>query len=659
MWSRALGATLVIPLLSALTSPAIPIALRAVLCALWATAIVRPHYALVALTLVVPFSTWFLTFGDLAPVRLAEAMVLATLSGALVAAARSPRTPLRSQSPRLWRPAALFITIVVCSAGVGLAVTQTGTRLAWPFWRSLAAFLTSDYLISPPAEFVGITSAALLIEGVALVFVVARHARDGVARPLHLLCATAVAGGAAAMLTIGTHLVAAGGPTDSLSGLVSRLLVLRRSVHVLDVNAAGSYFAMAGLVALCLGYAGSASSSKRANDSRWTTLAVLSFVAVWITGSRTAVVAAIAGAALFTALLSRRWKQWPRWSIVTAGVVVALILGAIAVGVDPRPAAARTASNMFTMRRAFVVTGLRMMASAPLFGVGIGQYFDASGRFMPPEIYWFYFHENAHNNFLQIGGELGLVGLLALLWLLGAAVVRIGRGLAASPQDRLLTGAVAGLAAFVATWMTGHPLLVPEVAYPFWMLLGASVARADGDALPALTSQQSAPGVAGVARWRRPAVGLAAALLVVLATVPFRASREAARLDFATATYGFYDWGDSEIGRARWTSRRATFFIPGTARELRLPLRALHLGRNTGPTAVSIEIDGRELDRRELRDNNWTTVRLRLPARASARAYRRVDLTTTPAWSPAKMVGGRADVRVLGVQTGEVTVDPK
>jgi hypothetical protein len=31
---------------------------------------------------------------------------------------------------------------------------------------------------------------------------------------------------------------------------------------------------------------------------------------------------------------------------------------------------------------------------------------------------------------------------------------------------------LAGVAAFIVSWLGGHPLLVPEVAYPFWLALG-------------------------------------------------------------------------------------------------------------------------------------------------------------------------------------------
>ena len=68
--------------------------------------------------------------------------------------------------------------------------------------------------------------------------------------------------------------------------------------------------------------------------------------------------------------------------------------------------------------------------------------------------------------------------------MLVAAAMRLAHGLRADPNDRLLFGAFAGLSAFVGTWLTSHPMLVQEVAFPFWILLGAAIARADGDAQP-------------------------------------------------------------------------------------------------------------------------------------------------------------------------------
>ena len=63
-----------------------------------------------------------------------------------------------------------------------------------------------------------------------------------------------------------------------------------------------------------------------------------------------------------------------------------------------------------------------LVASRPLFGVGVGGYYLWFAQFSPPELLEIYYRENAHNYFLQIAGELGLVGLAMFLWLLCTAL---------------------------------------------------------------------------------------------------------------------------------------------------------------------------------------------------------------------------------------------
>lgn len=657
MIARLGAIALVIPLLSALDSPAVPLGFRILLVILWTLTVARPHWGIAALTVIVPFASWLLLVTNSPPIRYAEALVLATMSGALIAAGRPRRTSLEAGRPDLGMPVQVFAAIVLASAAVTLRVMQTGTHAPWPFIRDFFVFLTHDYLVGPPGSFAGVADAALLIEGVAIVLLVARHARDHVARPAQLLTAVALSGAANALLTVGSQ-VAEAAATGSAGDATRRLLISRAAVHVADLNAAGSYFAMVGCVALAL-----------AVNLRWTRLrplplvraawgaaAAAIFLAVWITGSRMAILAAIGGSG-FVALSARSFRpaRWPAWAIGSAAATAVVLLAALALGIDPRPSAARSASSMLAMRGDFMVTGLRMMRSAPIFGVGIGRYFEMSGRFMPASIYWFYFHENAHNNLLQIGGELGLAGLAAFLWLLALATVRLVRGLRADAGDRLLVGAVAGLGAFVATWMTSHPMLVHEVAYPFWLLLGVAMARADGDAQQAPVAQPAGPHAAPPVRPAAVAVIVAVALA---ASIPLRARRAIGELDFTTQSWGFYGWEGEGADRARWTSRRATFFIPLGARELHLPIRAIHLGTNTRPTEVSIAIGGRTFHRVVLADDNWVSVRLRLPLLPEDEGFQRIDIMTEPTWSPAELFGGRSDVRVLGVLVGEPELGP-
>jgi O-antigen ligase len=658
------GAALLVPLLSALTSTAVPLELRIALAGLWALATVRPHWAIAVLTVTVPFSSWLIATGDITRLRLPEALVLAALSGLAIAARHPRRTGLKGQRPSLLVPGASFALIVVASMAVALQVMHTGLHTPWPFLRDFLLFLARDYLIEPPgASFTGVVDGALLLEGLALAWLVARHARDGVLRPPQVLAATAIAAAAAALLTLGHAAVR--------SASVGQLLGSRASVHVADVNAAGSYFAMAGLVALTLALNARWSRAPRWPAwprAAWGAVTGLLLAGVWLTGSRIALVSVIGACAIVAAAIGPlRPARWPSWATATIAIAAGVVLVALALGLDPRPTATRTAGNMIAMRRDFMITGLRMMQSAPVFGVGIGRYFARSGQFMPQSIYWFYFHENAHNNFLQIGGELGLTGLLAFVWLIGAAAIRLVRGVRADPRDVLLLGAVAASAVFVATWMTSHPLLVAEVAYPFWILLGAALARADGNAQgpppapPAFPAGARHAGRASAGAWiRRPAtIAVVAMAVALVASVAPRARHEIANLDLATQTFGFYPWeGDGGV-LYRWTARRATFFVPLNARALHLSVRAIHLGTNTEPTEVTIAIGGRTLNRMMLDRDDWVPISLRLPLLPGDDRFQRIDIITSPAWLPAAIPGKpKGDVRILGVQVTNPVTGP-
>ena len=128
-----------------------------------------------------------------------------------------------------------------------------------------------------------------------------------------------------------------------------------------------------------------------------------------------------------------------------------------------------------TVRAEFARTSLRMLASAPLFGIGVGEYFAKSREFSSPALLELYpvSHENAHNNFLQILAELGVVGFGAFIWVLATAGAACVRRLSANPNQGLLWAGATGLLVFTITWLAGHPLLLDAPAFSFWLLLGA------------------------------------------------------------------------------------------------------------------------------------------------------------------------------------------
>jgi hypothetical protein len=193
-------------------------------------------------------------------------------------------------------------------------------------------------------------------------------------------------------------------------------------------------------------------------------------------------------------------------------------------------------------------------------------------------------------------------------------------------------------------------LIVPLVAYTFWILLG--VAAASGSSAPRPSTDVGH-------RTRRVHLGqIVAAVFVaiVLGSVPFRIRQAIEQVDFARVTYGFADWETEGDGTAyRWTGGRATFFVPASVRAVEVPLRAFPPGE-LGLEAFEIRIlvDHRLANRVRLGDDAWHVVRVPAPRPERRGRYWRVDLVVSPTWRPAETIPGSADWRWLGVKVGEI-----
>jgi hypothetical protein len=226
-----------------------------------------------------------------------------------------------------------------------------------------------------------------------------------------------------------------------------------------------------------------------------------------------------------------------------------------------------------------------MLQKEPLFGVGIGQYGLWSSEYAPPELLKFYPSENAHNNFAQVAGELGFVGLVAFVGLLVASLVRDKQ--TSHPSPVLLMPAISAIAVFVLTWLGGHPLLVPEVSYPFWLALGLA------SGLLAAESH---------VRFPSAIVGLVSAVLV--AVMPLRVGHKAADLDMTRIRYGISEKGMMGL--------RGRLFVPADKAHIDLPLRS-RVATQQSPTEIDVLVENRIVDTITMVDDKWLTRRIPLP----------------------------------------------
>jgi O-antigen ligase len=252
----------------------------------------------------------------------------------------------------------------------------------------------------------------------------------------------------AAAVVAATAVVRSGGQPAELSAL-GDVAVGRATGSFTDPNILGTFLALALPGALALGLGG---------PPAWRPLGVAAFCVTFaglaLSLSRGGLVAA---AAAMLVLLA--WRPFRRLA-AAAALVVALLL---ATGANPlsgvqqvdtvveRVVSIGYAGQSQTDQRLEIyrVTP-QIIADHPVFGVGANQYSIVAPRYGLIDPTTGFTFDHAHDVVLTVGAELGLVGLVALLWLTVALARVLWRGCRRVSTDRGLvlavTAALAGLA---------------------------------------------------------------------------------------------------------------------------------------------------------------------------------------------------------------------
>jgi O-antigen ligase len=559
---------------------------------IFATALVayfRPHYGLLALAALAPLGQIGSSTLD-SRMRGAEALVLAFLAGALVRGwtLREFRT---FPSTRLHVAVLVFGFVVAASCIEQLWFSQIQIDFAWEYAKQALSHASRIYLTSR-GGYDMLFRAMLLLEGLALLLYTVRYSREHPQFSERLVVALVTGAAATGLLTV-WYVAAELWQTGAFRARFLEFFAANRwTVHIGDVNAAGSFFAMGMFIALGM------AARKTRYRIAWIAATLLLTATTFMTHSRTALVAVLlASACLAAAMTVGRVIGVKKTVAMTAlalmGIAVALwhYLGAESFGTE--------AGAAIRIRWMFLQTTWNMLVSQPLFGLGIGQYFLWSHSFAPPDLWNYYPRENAHNNFAQIAGELGVIGLAGFLAVLAISLWRRG----ATRRSDLFVPVLLGLSTFMLTWLGGHPLLVPDAAYPFWITLGVAAALVTSDSKPTVTD-----------------IFVAACAALLLVSIPIRVSDKSADLDLSRVNYG--------VSTKQLMTSRARFFVPAGTARVEFPLRSL-TADDDEPVAIDVMIDGTASDTITLSDRSWRRAPINLPG-DSSRRFHQIDLQIRP-----------------------------
>ncbi len=592
-----------------------------------------------------PLAYMLSTLGGFPVARASEIFVLGFLAGWLV---RGPLPRAEHGHESSTTVAGLFVLTVAASTVVSLAVVHASWTGDQTFWTALIQYLAGGYIAQPAGVFRSIPTGLLLIEGIALMTAVRAICTADPGRTLPLVRMVIAGGVGAACLSV-LILFEALAQSDQPLSVVSRLLAgnVRLSFHVPDVNAAGSYF-----VLVCLLAAGASRITEGRRALSWAATGML-LLGLLLSRSRAAFWSLVVVAAASRILLSLRDSPSPRHTRKLGRGAMVLAMALVILGVYSNVMFGDAARAGLWIRLGFTETSLRMMSTSPLFGVGTGNYLGRSGAFMPDWLRALYPRENAHNYFLQVAAELGLVGgiLFASLLIL-PIVVALRTWRVREPSDPLLGGLIGSVVAFLVTCLAGHPFLHASVAYPFWTVLGLLKAR--GTETIDTRKNLAASGDSRRSSWRRNWTIAIPAVLIVLCVFP-RMRAETSRVDLSRATRGLSPWQTESGGRRfRWAGPDATFYIPGRAVRVQFPVQLPPRSRSSATEGeqVSIFLDGRPANTIDLKAGDWVTVQLLVPDRPNV-TFHRVDLRVGVPSTGAEPGDARRSRRI---QMGEVTV---
>jgi hypothetical protein len=306
-----------------------------------------------------------------------------------------------------------------------------------------------------------------------------------------------------------------------------------------------------------------------------------------------------------------------------------------------------------------------MMKEYPLTGVGVGSYIiEVSNYSTLKKIY--VDPESAENYILQVGSELGLVGVILVLWILWEIIKQIRSSYLKIPATDnykfVLIGAIAGIVSFLLIIQTHTFIGSYEIKYTFWLLVG-------------IVFCLGRPGEGKDEKYKqKPLFNKTQKIISLIVLSLFSAvhlwnSTHSLSLKNRTELlgikqdFGFYQLEKTNEGREfRWTREYGGLTVKIEKPVIEIPLLASHPDIQQNPVKVKIYLvkiffkQKKLLDELTLNQSIWKTCEYEVPEEVGQELILLVKVNRT--WNPLKSLG-TPDPRNLGVAMGKIEFKEK
>jgi putative inorganic carbon (HCO3(-)) transporter len=284
---------------------------------------------------------------------------------------------------------------------------------------------------------------------------------------------------------------------------------------------------------------------------------------------------------------------------------------------------------------------IQVVEDFPLWGVGVGEFtfifqkYSLGHTFSKVECY------QAHNYFLQIAAEMGLIGLYAFLWILWRIVIK-GLYIMRGKQDFIKLGLWFGIIGFISTFFGDGYLWSIEMQLLFWLFIALLFVDVDNTDTE---ETQTHPNPFA----KKLLIGLS---LILLIMTPLQIYHKFQFSFLPEKTVGLYKEVFKEEGREyRWGEKVVLIPVDIKGKYVNIPIWFGNPDIREKPVKVEIYINKKLVDSLEFNDHHWHILRYFIKDTRGPEMFLKIKASRT--WNPY-LVEGRLYPWDLGPAIGEI-----